>query len=299
LKKINKHNYELFFLDFIEGNLSESQIKDLNEFLAKNPNLKIQFDDFENVTLKPELIKYEQKEELIKQTQSKLFDITHFEYLAIAELENDISIKEKKELKNITNKKSELEIQLYKNTKLKADENIVYPFKNKLKRKVIPIYVKISSYAAASIIALFLILNQFNLKEGNRTHANQLATIKKSDISIVKNIKNTKLISSNIIKQDKKQEFTNSHNQTNKLTTHKILAFDDNEPQNDVNLYKTLNVLIPDLKTEALIFKTNNNEIENTYNNIAFAQPKSIEKDKLWQYAETGVKVWKLITFNQ
>lgn len=290
MKKINKHNYELFFLDFAEGNLSKSQIKDLNKFLSNNPDLRIQYKSFKNVTLKPKQIKYEKKEKLIKQTQSKLFDITHFEYLLIAELEKDNSVEEEKELEKLINKKTEqaLQLSLYKKTKLKANESIVYPLKNQLKRRVIPIYFKISSYAAALIIAMFLIVNQFSFYNINQTNAASLTIVEKNNTNIVKAIKKTK--------QNNKQEKANSHNQTNKLTAHKILAFDDNEPQNEVNLYKNLNVLIPDLKKEALIFKTTIPELKKTYCDITSVQPKPIEKDKLWQYAETGVKVWKLIS---
>lgn len=294
---INIHNYELFFLDFAEGNLSKSQIKDLNNFLLQNPNLKKELDSFENLQLLPEDIKYEYKDELIKQTQSELFDITNFEYLAVAEIENDISNDEKEELYNITSKNSKLnlEFNIFKKTTLKNYENIIYPLKTQLKRRTIYDYVKTSSYAVAAIIALFLTLNIFIFnKTNNVTSIASVINLKNKTIKPVKNIKTYK---EKQIKENKKQKFSNSHNQTNsKLTTNKIFAFDDNGSHKNADIYNKLNVSIPSLKTETLIFEKNNSEIEDLQSNIAYTNTRKPEKDKVWKYAEAGIKMWKIVS---
>src|SRR5690606_5516515 len=51
MEKINIHNYEAFFLDFAEGNLSENQLVELNIFLAENPDLRAELEAFEIVEL--------------------------------------------------------------------------------------------------------------------------------------------------------------------------------------------------------------------------------------------------------
>ena len=38
--KINRNNYEVFFMDYLDGNLDESVVNDFIEFLQKNPDLK-------------------------------------------------------------------------------------------------------------------------------------------------------------------------------------------------------------------------------------------------------------------
>lgn len=53
--RINKENYEAWFLDFAEGTLSDSQIEELNEFLSMNPELKAELDAFEIIPLQPDL----------------------------------------------------------------------------------------------------------------------------------------------------------------------------------------------------------------------------------------------------
>src|ERR1700758_4524344 len=49
--EINLHNYEEFFLDYKEGNLSAGQEKELFLFLEENPNLYEELHAFENVVL--------------------------------------------------------------------------------------------------------------------------------------------------------------------------------------------------------------------------------------------------------
>ena len=44
---INRNNYELFFIDFYDGNLTDAQKHELDLFLAENPNLKEECDSFD------------------------------------------------------------------------------------------------------------------------------------------------------------------------------------------------------------------------------------------------------------
>lgn len=265
----------------------------MNKFLDDNPDLKQEFNSFENIKLEPISVEYKNKENLIKETQATLFEITNFEYLAVAELENDISDEEKNELNKLLNKNKNLnsELNLFRRTKLDNNTFVKFPLKNQLKKREVYGYTKIVTYtAAAAIIALFLILN-INKKTNSKLQIASILTHHNSKIKELKIIKPDKK------SNNKKQRFFTSHKQTNnKLTNNKIFAFDDNESQKNVDIYKELSVSIPDLKTETLIFEKNNSEIGNTYNDITFADEKLQEKDKLWQYAEKSVKIWKLIS---
>ena len=51
MEKINRHNYEAYFLDFAEGNLTDLQIGELEDFLAANPDLRDELNAFEIITL--------------------------------------------------------------------------------------------------------------------------------------------------------------------------------------------------------------------------------------------------------
>ena len=65
--KINRDNYEAFFMDYLDGNLDESVVNDFIEFLQKNPDLKEELTSFESVSLRPENIVFNQKNKLFKQ----------------------------------------------------------------------------------------------------------------------------------------------------------------------------------------------------------------------------------------
>lgn len=295
--KINKHNYEIFFLDFVEGNLSKSELEDLNNFLSEKPDLKIELNSLENTILEPTKIEFKEKDNLLKETKNKFFDITNFEYLAIAKVENDISKNEHTELNNLINNKPNLkkELLIYKTLKLQANKATVYPFKNKLTRKTITFYIKASSSVAAAMLLLFLLINQFTIPNSMHT-TTQIAAINQN-----KNIKAVKTVKREIIKPNtqikkEKQKFSISHKQTIKLTNNKVFAFADNESQKEIDIYKNLNVSIPKLKTETLIFEKIKPEINASYNDIALAENKTNNKDKIWQYAETGVKIWKIVS---
>jgi hypothetical protein len=54
MEKITRHNYESFFLDYLEGELSDELKMELEVFLAENPDLAAELEDFESVSLKPE-----------------------------------------------------------------------------------------------------------------------------------------------------------------------------------------------------------------------------------------------------
>ncbi|HON17865.1 MAG TPA: hypothetical protein PK990_01715 [Salinivirgaceae bacterium] len=50
---ITRNNYEQFFIDYYDGNLSAQKVAELREFLRKNPDLQAEFEWFSNIKLKP------------------------------------------------------------------------------------------------------------------------------------------------------------------------------------------------------------------------------------------------------
>ena len=51
MEKIDLHNYEAWFLDYSEGNLSEIQISEVNQFLDFNPEFRAELEEFEQIVL--------------------------------------------------------------------------------------------------------------------------------------------------------------------------------------------------------------------------------------------------------
>ncbi len=51
MKKINLHNYEAYFLDFAEGNLNDAQIREMEAFLKVHPELRVELEEFDPISL--------------------------------------------------------------------------------------------------------------------------------------------------------------------------------------------------------------------------------------------------------
>ncbi|MCB0738727.1 MAG: hypothetical protein KDC92_14530, partial [Bacteroidetes bacterium] len=134
------HNYEAWFLDYLEGNLSESQLAKFYAFLEQHPELKEELDiDLEEVTLQAESVEFIPKTDLHKELE--LGTITHknIDFFLIAELEGELTQKQEKELTTFlaANKQYQKDQALYAKTKLSANETIVYPFKRELKKSTV------------------------------------------------------------------------------------------------------------------------------------------------------------------
>lgn len=153
--RINRNNYEAFFVDYLEGKLDEKLVDDFIEFLQQNPDLKSEMSLFENISIGKEEITFNKKELLLKEK----FDVEQEFYAsAIAVLEKEISTSGKAEFEKYLSNHPEKqkEADLFRHTKLKPDESVVFNKKNKLYKKESGRIILLWSMrvAAAFIVAL-------------------------------------------------------------------------------------------------------------------------------------------------
>lgn len=139
MNKINRNNYEIYFIDYLDGIISHQDKEELMLFLRKNPDLKKELEFFSNdeTGLNPNIkITFSHKGKLIKTPQLKTEDYKHIDELCIAKLEGDLPDKAEKEFDRlITNNKNIADTyKLYEKTKVKADKAIVFPNKRNLKK---------------------------------------------------------------------------------------------------------------------------------------------------------------------
>jgi hypothetical protein len=130
MNKIDKHNYEAFMLDYMEGNLDVSGVKDLFAFFELYPELKPEsFDDTELLSLEADTIYFENKNSLKRIDENK-------EALLVAYLEGDLSGDEKQAFEKELTENASLQAMLggYKNTLLIAPNDIRYEAKINLKQ---------------------------------------------------------------------------------------------------------------------------------------------------------------------
>lgn len=160
--ELNRDNYEAYFLDFLEGNLTPEQEEMLNRFLKFNPDLEEELHSFSFLSISPENTNYPEKASLKKEIPPTAESLSpgNFDIFCIAYLEGDLSEAQKEALFNFLEENpSYAEIlDTYRLTHL-VPENIAFPGKGKIhKRKVSGFQWRILvPLAAAAAIALMLI----------------------------------------------------------------------------------------------------------------------------------------------
>lgn len=299
--KITKHNYEIFFIDYFDGSLTKSQEKELFLFLENNPELKNEFDNFENIQLIPQdEATFDNKNILRLIPENAMFCITENENLCISDIENDITELEKAnfQLRLKNNSDLEKDYNLFKQTKLKADTSIVFKHKNRIKRNVIPIGMVRTIMASAAAILLFaLVFTQIN----NNDFSNKGAALNNIDYGFSES-KTAIVFQPNTTEQNLQTQ--NNFNSQKIVNKHNNLV-NNSETEQD-SLHNAGFKQFPEINTKVKqrrIFVSENNSMQiakvtitkSTVTNTT--EKKSIkEQINLWKIAESGVKTWNAVT---
>ncbi|MEQ8907836.1 MAG: hypothetical protein RIC95_01475 [Vicingaceae bacterium] len=157
MSKVNPHNYEAFFLDYLEGKLSAREKAEVDAFLEKHPELKAELEEFETISLDAETVKMP-KADLLREEETGL---SRKDYLLIASVEGTLSKTEKTELDKLLEVEPNLldELSIYEKTKL-PEENLAFGAKEDLKQKEGRViywqFYAASASVAAAILALFM-----------------------------------------------------------------------------------------------------------------------------------------------
>jgi len=149
--KIGRNNYEAFFLDFHEGNLSEEVKRDVLQFVESNPDLKEEFESFEIIFIdQSQGLNFPGKENLKKNA----INVLNYKTWLVAYIEDDLNGDEKLEVEKFlsANPAYGHELEILRKTKIFPDYSIRFSQKSSLKKGgvVIPMWVRYA--AAASLI---------------------------------------------------------------------------------------------------------------------------------------------------
>lgn len=153
---INKNNYEIWLMDYLDGKLGDAEIGDLMLFLDQNPEIKIELENLDEMVLEKEEIRPTFNKSSLKKP---LFNETKASHnpLLVGAVENTLSSKQKEKLKHAMAAYPELnnELQLFEKTRIAPDLTVVYPNTHELK-KTIPLIA--FSYSVWVQLAAALIL---------------------------------------------------------------------------------------------------------------------------------------------
>ena len=150
---ITRDNYEVFFLDYLEGNLEENHIDQFLDFLEQNPDLKEELQLFENISLPEEDLLFSDKESLYKKS---VYEKELLENKFVAYLENDLQARERELFESwlADNPEFQHEYQLFAKTRLAPDSNVVFPAKKLLYRKPAKVLVLNWVTRVAAVVVL-------------------------------------------------------------------------------------------------------------------------------------------------
>jgi len=156
--KITRSNYESWFLDYLEGNLDPSLADEFGLFLRDNPDLAIELEVGDALTLhSDEKIRFSAKDELKKWVRDQDME---FQERAVAYFEGDLPLSERINFEATLSEDSVSAAlaQQFGKLKLASDQAIVFEHKERLKKRayLLPLWMKVTS--AAAILALAYLL---------------------------------------------------------------------------------------------------------------------------------------------
>ena len=156
---INRENYEAYFLDYYEGNLTESRAEELMDFLAQHPDLREEFESFELVFLPDDLKMVMPGKDQIKKPENTRPGSHSLDKQMIAYFEGDLDEESSSTLLAAVAKDPSLQkdFALFSKTRLQPEKGVVFAGKSGLKRYTIGVFMPaIERFAVAAAIIAFL-----------------------------------------------------------------------------------------------------------------------------------------------
>ena len=163
--EINRHNYEAYLLDQLEGNLSVEDQQKLHNFLLLNPDCNRELSEMEPWILEGEEVHYENSQLLKKEfpNHSTILTEHNFDLFSIARTEGDLSGEQVAAHQNMVNADdlNAKHWEQWQQTRL-VPEPIIFEGKGKLRhshRPRIRVITMAVISAAAALALLFVLFN--------------------------------------------------------------------------------------------------------------------------------------------
>ena len=129
---INRHNYETFFLLYVDQELSASERKAVDDFVSENPDLKMELDMLMQSTLGADTILFDNKSYLLKEE-----GISSLQQDLLLYLDNELNGDEIAATERLISSDhfAKKEFALLQKTRLLPDQSVIFADKNSLYRK--------------------------------------------------------------------------------------------------------------------------------------------------------------------
>lgn len=160
MERISIFNYEAFYLDYLEGNLSEADTSMLLQFLEEHPECRMEDEDL--VLLDDAApMTFSGKQNLKQVDENGAIGLDNVEHFMIADAEGLLNEEKKAELNKVISENQELEAKRsrYNAVYFQPDESIVYAGKSDLKqRKRLVLWPYMSGAVAAAAVVVVMLM---------------------------------------------------------------------------------------------------------------------------------------------
>jgi hypothetical protein len=134
--KLNRHNYEEYFILYLDNELNSEDRREVEVFAAANPDLKAELDMLLQTKLSPDTeITFGDKQSLLIRNSSSI-NMNNYEEWLLSYIDNELTAQETKDVEEFVAKHPAVkkELELFQKTKSQP-EAIVFPEKESLYRR--------------------------------------------------------------------------------------------------------------------------------------------------------------------
>lgn len=251
---ITRENYDLFYMDYLEGDLDSTLVQELEGFLEKNPDLTVEEDFLE--PLEMETLVYPKKSDL-KFESIPEFNKMSDEERIIAYHEGILSLDQRKTVEQgIENSKTLSDsFDAYSKVYL-TKNNTIYSNKSKLKKKNTLILWPLITAAAASFTLLFFLNTEITGPEKNYAELIDNVKVESEHSSKEETLNETPKISVDLSSNEDEQNLREGKNVLPVLNSHQKV-----KPAIDVKDEKIEHL---DLRKISLDLKPENLHLQNS-----------------------------------
>ncbi len=179
---INRHNYEEYFILYMDNELGTEEQHQVEVFVQQNPDLKEELDLLFQSKLTPDhQVVFENKDDLLHTTEDTAINMSNYEEWLILYTDNELSAEEKTAVENFIafHPAVKTEFEIFAKAKLQPEENIVFPDKELLYRraeKVRVIQMRWWRVAAAAILILGIGISTVFILNNRKTSSGPTAS---------------------------------------------------------------------------------------------------------------------------
>lgn len=171
--KINRDNYEEYFLLYADNELADHDKIDVLKFISQNKDLESEFKMIQDTICKPETnITLQDKSFLLKDAEVDFITEKNYEEIFVLYHDDELTNKQRNKTDVFVRLHPQLknEFDLFKKAKLEPNSSISFPGKNNLYKKekegkVVPLIFWRSMAAAVFIGLGFWIMQKYNIPE--------------------------------------------------------------------------------------------------------------------------------------